>query len=69
MKRKIKNTILKGLAWFNAVLFLVAATAADSMSNIPKIVMFTTLAYLLLFMYVNRHTRITVQDTICGWGE
>lgn len=59
--RKIKNAILKAFTVFMAVLFLVSATAVDSVSNIPMIVCIVTGAYLGLFIYANRDVEIEME--------
>lgn len=69
MKKTVKNTILKGITWCMAVLFIVSVTAIDSPSIIPKITCMASLGWLLLFMLANIDSKVTVQDVLCGWGE
>ena len=50
---KVKNSILKTLAWINGVAFLCSACLLDTDSRIPFIVCCITGAYLALFAYAN----------------
>ena len=69
MKKKIKNKILKAITSFMAVLFIVSATAVDSLSVIPKITCLVSLGWILLFMLANIDSKVSVQDVLCKWGE
>lgn len=63
----MKNIILKTITWIAAILFIFSATAVDSISNIPRIVCLACSVWILLFMFANRHSKVTVQDVLCGW--
>lgn len=64
----MKNKILKTITWIAAILFIISATAVDSVSNIPRIICIASLAWILLYMYANRNSKASIQDVLCGWN-
>lgn len=51
--RKIKNAILKSMAWAMGLIFLISACAIDSPSWVPTILCVVSAAWLALFAYAN----------------
>lgn len=52
-RKKIKNTILKGMAALTSLTATISACMVDSRSWIPAIVCFGCIAWLGLFCYAN----------------
>lgn len=50
----MKNKILIASVILAVIIFIVAACAADSLSNAPKIVMIVSMIYIFVFCKVNR---------------
>lgn len=58
----MKNKILTGITGAAYLLFLLAATAVDSDSNIPIIICFVCSAWMGLFVFANRDQLGPLED-------
>lgn len=61
-RKKLKNIILKTVAYIMVFLFLVAGCALDSDSWIPHIVCIVSLLWLALFAYANGQWGVYTDD-------
>lgn len=62
----MKNKILKTITIIMAILAIVSASAVDSDSNIPLILLFASLLWMILFIYANRKSK-ALKHVLHGW--